>query len=243
MGSRAPRGRRPTPQRRLRPRAASRLLPSTRLGHVACLRSPSLMAASALPPTPTSMATAAMAVMAGLATVVAAEPSGPTARAHVHGVDDVVERLHEHAEHGRDGELQQQLERAGGPHAVDLRVAGALLVRARHGHGHLQVAGVEHRAALEGLLGGYLGRKGSGPARLPRRLRPPCGSPRSLSRSRSCYPARASDPRAPRAGCVRSRGFPGLSRQDLAARRSSPWNSTPAGCGSSRTKASIREPV
>ena len=83
----------------------------------------------------------------------------PHRGAHVHGVDDVVERLHEHAEHGRDGEFQQQLERAGGAHAVDLRVAGALLVRARDGHGHLEVAGVEHRAALERLLGGYLGRQ------------------------------------------------------------------------------------
>ena len=37
------------------------------------------MAASALPPTPTSMATATMNVMAGFATVVAARPFSPTA--------------------------------------------------------------------------------------------------------------------------------------------------------------------
>ena len=60
------------------PRSSTKLLPSTRSA-TARLRSPSLMAASALPPTPTSMATAAMAVMVGFATVVAARPSGPTA--------------------------------------------------------------------------------------------------------------------------------------------------------------------
>lgn len=42
--------------------------------------------------------------------------------AHVHGIDDVVEHLHEHADDGRNGELEQQLERALDTHAVDLVV-------------------------------------------------------------------------------------------------------------------------
>ena len=50
---------------------------------------------------------------------------------HVHGVDHVVEHLHEHAHHGRDGELEQQLEGALGSHPVDAVPLGAL--RARSG--------------------------------------------------------------------------------------------------------------
>ena len=60
------------------PSKSTRLVPTTRSA-MSLLRSPSLMAASALPPTPTSMATATSAVIVGFATVVAAKPSAPTA--------------------------------------------------------------------------------------------------------------------------------------------------------------------
>ena len=60
------------------PTSSTKLVPSTRSA-TRFFRSPSLMAASALPPTPTSMATATMNVMAGFATVVAARPFSPTA--------------------------------------------------------------------------------------------------------------------------------------------------------------------
>ena len=103
--------------------SSTKLLPITRSA-TPFLRSPSLIAASALPPTPTSMATATMAVIMGIA------PCGGQPRryrmSHVYRIDDVVQHLHEHARHRRDGELQKQFEGALSAQTVDLPIASRL---------------------------------------------------------------------------------------------------------------------
>ena len=154
---------------------------------------------------------------------------GPHRVPHVHRVDDVVQHLHEHAHHGRDGELQQQLERALRAQAVDLLVAlrreGA--VRALFGSVHVSLRSIRARAC---------GPPRGGPQRADRR------AGRMLDGFPGCPGRRArrrSNPRGARRSARLGSSRASTSIRDQAAdhnpetvltRRRTPAPGPPAGC-------------